>query len=95
LRINLHSKLFRTMSKEVKSVLRGLRRYADPPSSFEIRCKKHFRVSWEMLDDDGMKVTVRTTIGWSPSDPYWRNSHKQQLRRRFNELNISTEVTHI
>ena len=83
------------MRKEVKTVLKGLQVYADPPSSFEIRCNKHFNVSWEMLNDDGMRVKVKTVLGSSPSDHFWMNSHKRQLQRRFKELNISTEVNHI
>ena len=83
------------MCKEVKNVLKGLRQYADPPSSFDIRCRKHFRVSWDMTNDDGEKVTVRTTIGSSPNGAFWMKNHKRQLKRTFRELNISTEVTHI
>ena len=79
----------------MKSVLKGLRQYADPPSSFDIRCNKHFRVTWEMLNDDGDRVKVGVTLGVSPNKYFWKKTHKRQLQNRFNELNISTEVTHI
>ena len=83
------------MQKEIRNVLRGLRGYADPPSSFTMVQRNHIRVSWDMTNDDGERVTIRTTIGSSPSDPYWMKSHKKQLQQRFKELNIPTEVNHI
>jgi len=73
----------------------GLRRYADPPSSFEVRCRKHYRVSWKMNTMDGDKVNVRTTLSMSPKNNYWMENHKKQLQKKFNELNISNDVTHI
>ena len=85
----------KVMRKDVKEVLRVLRQYADPPSSFSMVHRKHLRVSWNMTNDDGEKVTVSTTIANSPSDRNWRKHHTQQLKRRFTELNISKEVTHI
>ena len=83
------------MSRDVKRVMNGLRRYADPPSSFEVRSNKHYRVSWEMTTVDGDKVNVQTTLSMSPKGNYWMDNHKRQLEQKFRELNISTEVTHI
>jgi hypothetical protein len=51
----------KVMRKDIKEVLRLLRQYADPPSSFSMVHRKHLRVSWNMTNDDGEKVTVSTT----------------------------------
>ena len=83
------------MSKEVNRVLRGLRQYADPPSSFNVHQNKHIKVKWEMLNDNGKRVTVTTVMGWTPRDCNWMKSHKKQLQHTFRELHISTEVNHI
>ena len=83
------------MSKDIKRVLKGMKRYANPPSSYGFRLNKHYRVSWKMLNDNGEIVTVRTTIGSSPHGACWMRNHKTQLKRTFRELNISTEVNHI
>ena len=124
------------MRKEVRTVLRGLRQYADPPSSFEVCClknyevsmhifsrkdnedmqrvikllqefadpknsfsiieKNHFKVSWDMTNDDGERVTVRRKLPHNfGKRKTWKETHKKQLQHRFKELNISTEVNHI
>ena len=83
------------MHKEVKSVLKGLRQYADPPSSFSMVQRNHIRVSWDMTNDDGERVTVKDTISGTARDTNWIHSHRKQLKRKFKDLNISTEVTHI
>jgi hypothetical protein len=83
------------MRKEVKTVLRGLRQYADPPSSFSIVQRNHIRVSWDMTNDDGERVTVKDTLSGTPTDTNWIHSHRRQLQKKFNELKISTEVNHI
>jgi hypothetical protein len=83
------------MRKEVKDVLRGLRQYADPPSSFSMVQNNHIRVRWDMTNDDGERVTVKDTISVTATDKNWIHSHRRQLQRKFKELNISTVVTHI
>ena len=82
-------------NKDVKEVLKGLEQYADPASSFNVRCRKHFRVSWEMLNDNEEKVKVMVTVPTSPSYGHWKHQHRVQLKKRFRELNISSDVTHI
>ena len=81
--------------KEIRTVLRGLRKFADPPSSFEMVQNKHIRVKWDMKNDSGETVTLRATIGWSPSDPSWFKSHKKQMERKFKEMNISEDINYI
>ena len=83
------------MNKEVKIILRGLRQYADPPSSFTMVENNHIRVRWDMTNDNGDRVTVKDTLAGSASDVNWIHSHRRQLQRKFKELNISTEVNHI
>ena len=82
-------------NKVVKGVLKGLQQYADPPSSFSIRYRKHLRVSWEMLNDKNNRVKVMVTLPVTPSDVKWIYQHLIQVKKRFRELGISTEVTHI
>ena len=83
------------MHKDVKDALKGLKIYADPPSSYKIAQNRHLRVSWEMVNDDGQRVKVQETISVTPSDENWIHSHRRRLGRKFKELNISKEVTHI
>lgn len=81
--------------KEIRTILRGLRKLADPSSSFEMVQNKHIRVKWDMKNDSGETVTLRATIGWSPSDPSWFKSHKKQMKRKFKEMNISRDIDYI
>ena len=81
--------------KEIRTVLRGLRKFADPPSSFEMVQSRHIRVKWDMKNDSGETVTVRTIIGLSPSDPSWFKSHKKQMERKFKEMNISEDIDYV
>ena len=48
-----------------------------------------------MKNDSGETVTLRATIGWSPSDPSWFKSHKKQMERQFKEMNISEDIDYI
>jgi len=81
--------------KEIRTVLRGLRKFADPPSSFEKVQNKHIRVKLNMKNDSGETVTVRATIGSSSSDPSWFKNHKKQMERQFKEMNISEDIDYI
>ena len=83
------------MHKEVKDVLKGLREYADPPSSFTMVQNNHLKLSWEMKNDNGEKVLVRSCLSVTPSDTNWMYSHKRSLRIEFNRLNITTDIDHI
>ena len=85
----------RKMCKDAMITVQGLREYADPVSSFDVRHRKHYRVCWEMLNDDKVKVKVMVTVPTSPSCSHWKHQHRLQLKKRFRELNISREVTHI
>lgn len=82
--------------EDMVRVVERLRKFADPPTSFSIIENNHYKVSWDMTNDDGERVTVRKTIGPNfEKNTSWKDAHKEQLQLRFEELNISTEVTHI
>ena len=80
------------MHKEVRDAVKGLREYADPKSSFEVSYGNHVKVSWDMTNDDGERVTVQYFMGLTPSDWRWRLNHRQSLRKVFRENNITCEV---
>ena len=81
--------------KEVKTVLKGLRKLADPPSSFEVVQKSHFRVKWEMKNDSGETVQMKATISGTPSDRSWFKVHKSEMKRQFRDKNVTNEIDYI
>jgi hypothetical protein len=80
------------MHKDVRDTVKGLKRYADPQSSFDVSTGKHIKVSWEMTNDDGEPVNVLLVMSVSPSDARWMLNHRQSLRRMFRENNITCDV---
>ena len=81
--------------KEVKTVLKGLRNLADPPSSFKVVQSKHYRVRWDMKNDTGETVGMKATISGTPSDRSWKRIHKSDMRRQFRDKNVTNEIDYI
>jgi len=80
------------MHKDVRDTVKGLQRYADPKSSFDVSKGKHLKITWDMTNDDGEPVRVLCVMGVSPSDARWMLNHRQSLRRVFRENNITCDV---
>ena len=80
------------MNKEVRNVVKSLRGFANPKSSFNVVYGKHLKVRWNMPNDIGDQVKVLICVGKTPSDHRWRRNLRQSLRRTFRERNISEDV---
>lgn len=87
--------MVRRMKKEVKTVLKSLKKYANPVSSFVVVQRNHIRVTFQMINDFGERVTIKTTLGVSPRDTSWTDSFKKQMTKKFAKLNISQEFAYI
>ena len=81
------------MRKDVRTVLKGLRNLADPPSSFEIVWSKHIKVKWDMNNDLGKRVTLKTTLGATPSSAHWFKEHKRVIHKNFRNSIYPKEST--
>ena len=80
-------------TKQTRKIIKAMKAYADPPTSFVVIHNTHIKVSWTMLNDQGKKVRIIQVLSSSPrSLDYQIISARKCLRRTFKQNNITQEV---
>ncbi len=80
-------------TKQTRKIIKAMKAYADPPTSFVVIHNTHIKVSWTMVNDQGKKVRIIQVLSSSPrSLDYHIISARNCLRRTFKQNNITQEV---